>query len=187
MSLIKSSGKLGIQFLERRIKNMSKTIRVSVRGVDAKATTDQATRTKEPTGPVPFSYPCKIVRVIDGDSIVVDIDLGFSHWIHNESIRLYGVDTPECRTRDAEEKAAGLLAKEFVEDTLHVGGTYMLQTKEKGKFGRFLGVIFIQGSASINAALISENLAVPYTGQSKKEVQAEHEANYKILKDKGFI
>ena len=134
-----------------------------------------------------YEYNCKIVRVIDGDSIILDIDLGFSHWIHGESIRLYGVDCPECRSRDKEEKAAGLLAKEFVEDTLHVGGTYMLQTKEKGKFGRFLGVIFIQGSASINAALISENLAVPYTGQSKKEIQAEHEANFQILKDKWLI
>jgi len=134
-----------------------------------------------------YEYNCKIVRVVDGDTVDVDIDLGFGTWRCSERIRLYGVDTPECRTRDDEEKAAGLLAKAFVEDALHVGGTYTLQTREKGKFGRFLGVIFIQGSASINAALISENLAVPYTGQSKKEVQAEHEANYKILKGKGLI
>ena len=134
-----------------------------------------------------YEYECKISRVVDGDTVDVDIDLGFGTWRCSERIRLYGVDTPECRTRNAEEKAAGLLAKKFVKEALHVGGTYMLQTKEKGKFGRFLGVIFIQGSASINAALISENLAVPYTGQSKKEVQAEHEANYKILKGKGLI
>ena len=134
-----------------------------------------------------YEYECTIRRVVDGDTIDVDVDLGFGTWRCSERIRLYGVDTPECRTRDAEGKAAGLLAKKFVEDALHVGGTYMLQTKEKGKFGRFLGVIFIQGSASINAALISENLAVPYTGQSKKEVQAEHAANYKILKGKGLI
>jgi endonuclease YncB( thermonuclease family) len=51
-----------------------------------------------------YEYPCKIVRVVDGDTVDVDIDLGFSHWIHNERIRLYGVDTPECRTTDAEEK-----------------------------------------------------------------------------------
>ena len=134
-----------------------------------------------------YEYECTIRRVVDGDTVDVDVDLGFGTWRCSERIRLYGVDTPECRTRDAQEKAAGLLAKKFVQDALHVGGTYMLQTKEKGKFGRFLGVIFIQGSASINAALISENLAVPYTGQSKKEVQAEHEANYKILKGKGLI
>jgi micrococcal nuclease len=134
-----------------------------------------------------YEYNCKIVRVIDGDSIILDIDLGFSHWIHNESIRLYGIDTPECRTRDAEEKAAGLLAKEFVEDALHVGGTYTLTTKEKGKFGRYLGVIFISDKTSINAALVTEHLAVPYHGQSKQEIEDAHAANYELLKDKGLL
>ena len=134
-----------------------------------------------------YEYNCKIVRVIDGDSILIDIDLGFSHWIHNESIRLYGIDTPECRTRDAEEKTAGLLAKKFVEDALHVGGTYKLQTREKGKFGRFLGVIFVSDKTSINTALVTEHLAVPYHGQSKQEIKDAHAANYEILKEKGRI
>jgi endonuclease YncB( thermonuclease family) len=134
-----------------------------------------------------YEYNCKIVRVIDGDSIIIDIDLGFSHWIHGESIRLYGVDTPECRTRDAEEKAAGLLAKEFVEEALHVGETYTLTTKEKGKFGRYLGVIMLSDKTSINAALVKERLAVPYYGQSKVRVQEAHKANYEILKEKGLL
>jgi micrococcal nuclease len=134
-----------------------------------------------------YEYECTIRKVVDGDSIILDIDLGFSHWIHNESIRLYGIDTPECRTRDAEEKAAGLLAKKFVEDTLHVGGTYKLQTREKGKFGRYLGTIKINGELTINAALISEHLAVPYSGQNKKEIEAAHKANYKVLKEKGLL
>jgi micrococcal nuclease len=134
-----------------------------------------------------YEYNCKIVRVIDGDSIILDIDLGFSHWIHNERIRLYGIDTPECRTRDAEEKAAGLLAKEFVEDALHVGGTYTLTTREKGKFGRYLGVIMLSDKTSINAALVSEHLAVPYYGQSKQAIEDAHAANYEILKEKGLL
>jgi micrococcal nuclease len=134
-----------------------------------------------------YEYNCKIVRVTDGDSIVVDIDLGFSHFIHNESIRLYGIDTPECRTRDAEEKAAGLLAKEFVEDALHVGGIYRLQTKEKGKFGRYLGTIYLTDDTSINAALVKERLAVPYFGQSKVRVQEAHLANRKLLKEMGWL
>jgi endonuclease YncB( thermonuclease family) len=134
-----------------------------------------------------YEYNCKIVRVIDGDSIIIDIDLGFSHWIHGESIRLYGVDTPECRTRDAEEKAAGLLAKEFVEEALHVGETYTLTTKEKGKFGRYLGVIMLSDKTSINAALVSEHLAVPYYGQSKQAIEDAHAANYEILKEKGLL
>ncbi len=134
-----------------------------------------------------YEYNCKIVRVIDGDSIIIDIDLGFSHWIHNESIRLYGVDTPECRTRYAEEKAAGLLAKEFVEEALHVGGTYTLTTKEKGKFGRYLGTIYLTDKTSINAALVKERLAVPYFGQSKVRVREAHLANRKFLKEKGWL
>ena len=133
-----------------------------------------------------YEYNCKIVRVIDGDSIIIDIDLGFSHWIHGESIRLYGVDTPECRTRDAEEKAAGLLAKEFVEETLHVGGTYKLIIREKDEFG-YLGVIMLSDKTSINAALVKERLAVPYYGQSKVRVQEAHKANYEILKEKGLL
>ena len=131
-----------------------------------------------------YEYPCKIVRVVDGDTVDVDIDLGFDTWKCGERIRLYGIDTPECRTRDAEEKAAGLVAKEFVEDALHVGGTYTLTTKEKGKFGRYLGTIYLTDKTSINAALVTENLAVPYTGQNKKEIQAQHQANFQILKDK---
>ena len=134
-----------------------------------------------------YEYNCKIVRVIDGDSIIIDIDLGFSHFIHNESIRLYGVDCPECRSRDKEEKAAGLAAKEFVEDALHVGGIYRLQTKEKGKFGRYLGTIYLTDDTSINAALVKERLAVPYFGQSKVRVQEAHLANRKLLKEMGWL
>ena len=134
-----------------------------------------------------YDYQCTIVRVVDGDTVDVDIDLGFDTWRRGERIRLYGVDTPECRTRDAEEKAAGFLAKEFVEDALHVGGTYRLQTKEKGKFGRYLGTIYLTDDTSINAALVTEHLAVPYTGQNKKEIQAQHKANFQILNDKWLL
>ena len=134
-----------------------------------------------------YEYNCKIVRVIDGDSIILDIDLGFGLWIHGESIRLFGVDCPECRSRDKEEKAAGLLAKEFVEEALHVGGTYTLTTKEKGKFGRYLGTICLTEETSINAALVKERLAVPYFGQSKVRVKEAHLANRLFLKEKGWL
>jgi micrococcal nuclease len=130
---------------------------------------------------------CTIVRVVDGDTVDVDIDLGFDTWRRGERIRLYGVDTPECRSRSATEKKAGLLAKGFVIQALHEGGTYKLTTKEKGKFGRYLGTIKINGELTINAALISEHLAVPYSGQNKKEIEAAHKANYKVLKEKGLL
>ena len=134
-----------------------------------------------------YEYECTIRRVVDGDTVDLDVSLGFGVWRCNERIRLYGIDTPECRTRDAEEKAAGLVAKKFVEDALHVGGTYTLTTREKGKFGRYLGVIMLSDRTSVNAALVSENLAVPYHGQSKQEVEDAHAANYEILKEKGLI
>ena len=134
-----------------------------------------------------YEYNCKIVRVVDGDTVDVDIDLGFDTWKCGERIRLYGIDTPECRTRNATEKAAGFLAKAFVEDVLHVGGIYKLTTKEKGKYGRYLGTIKIDGDLTINAALVSENLAVPYTGEGKYITKPKHEANYKVLKKKGLL
>jgi len=134
-----------------------------------------------------YEYDCKIVRVIDGDSILVDIDLGFDTWRCGESIRLFGVDCPECRSRDPKEKAAGLAAKEFVKGLLHDGGTYTLTTKEKGKFGRYLGVIMLSDKTSVNAALVTEHLAVPYHGQSKQEIKDAHVANYEILKEKGLL
>jgi micrococcal nuclease len=134
-----------------------------------------------------YDYRCKIVRVIDGDSILVDIDLGFNHWIHGESIRLFGVDCPECRSRDKDEKAAGLAAKDYVKGLLHDGGTYTLTTKEKGKFGRYLGVIKLEDGTSINGELVKENLAVAYHGQNKSEIQNAHKENYKKLKEKGII
>ena len=134
-----------------------------------------------------YEYDCKIVRVIDGDSILVDIDLGFDTWRCGESIRLFGVDCPECRSRDPKEKAAGLAAKEFVKGLLHDGGTYTLTTKEKGKFGRYLGVIQLTDKTSVNGALVKERFAVAYYGQSKDDIQAAHLENRRILKERGVL
>ena len=77
-----------------------------------------------------YEYQCKIVKVIDGDTTDVDIDLGFGVWLKKQRIRFYGVDTPESRTSDEEEKVFGLLAKEFVERHLPVGSTQVLRTKK---------------------------------------------------------
>ena len=89
-----------------------------------------------------FEYNCKIVRVVDGDTVDVDIDLGFDVWLKKQRIRLYGVDTPESRTRDLEEKKYGFAAKAFVEKHIPVGSKQILRTKlddARGKFGRILG------------------------------------------------
>ena len=61
-----------------------------------------------------FEYKCKVVKVVDGDTVDLDIDLGFGVWLRKQRIRLYGIDTPESRTSDDVEKVYGLAAKDFL-------------------------------------------------------------------------
>ena len=63
-----------------------------------------------------FEYKCKLVRVIDGDTVDIDIDLGFGVWMKKQRIRLYGIDTPESRTKDKVEKVFGRAAKKRLEE-----------------------------------------------------------------------
>ena len=91
-----------------------------------------------------YEYRCKVKRVIDGDTVDIDIDLGFGVWLKGERVRLYGIDTPESRTRDKVEKIYGLEAKKYVQKFLD-DKWIMLKTKEydaKGKFGRILGELW---------------------------------------------
>ena len=129
-----------------------------------------------------YEYNCKIDRVVDGDTVDVDIDLGFDVWMLKQRIRLYGVDTPESRTRDAQEKVFGNLAKNFVQVRLPVGSNQVLRTKldGKGKFGRILGE-FVIGETTLNSLLIESNNAVKYHGQSKDDIEKEHLENRKKL------
>jgi len=131
----------------------------------------------------PFCYNATVVRIVDGDTIRLDIDLGFDIVLRNQSVRLYKVDTPECRTRDLKEKAAGLLAKEVVQNLIAIGERVFIRTKldTKGKFGRLLGTIITTDNININEHLIDNNYAVEYYGQSKTEVQSKHDENYNIL------
>mgnify|MGYP002621630961 FL=1 len=133
-----------------------------------------------------YEYKATIIKVVDGDTVDVDIDLGFDTWLHNQRIRLYGIDTPECRTRNKKEKAHGLLAKAYAQKTLKLGGVYALRTKEKGKFGRYLGEIRV-GRTTVNKLLIQEKLAVEYTGQNKKEIAVAHEINRLALVEEGKL
>ena len=135
-------------------------------------------------------YRCKIVKVIDGDTVDVDIDLGFGVWMKKERIRLYGIDTPESRTRDKEEKKYGLIAKDAVLSYLPLDSIQTLRTqKDKvGKFGRILGDFEVYYSqedrwCGVVEILIKESYGVPYKGQSKGEIEEQHLANRKILMD----
>ena len=135
-----------------------------------------------------YEYNCKIVSVVDGDTVDVDIDLGFGIWMHKERIRVYGIDTPESRTSDQMEKIFGKLAAGVVEKFLPVGSTQTLVTikDSAGKFGRVLGQFKIYDAVTDSQImmgdwLIREKYAVEYKGQSKRAIANEHLRNYQVL------
>ena len=139
-------------------------------------------------------YRCTIKRVVDGDTVDIDIDLGFGIWVHNERVRLYGIDTPESRTRDLEEKKAGIYAKQCVETFLPVGSTQTLKTyKDKvGKYGRILGEFVIYDpdqdrQTTINEYMIRNKIGVAYFGKSKDDIKQEQLDNRKFLYESGKI
>jgi endonuclease YncB( thermonuclease family) len=90
-----------------------------------------------------YEYKCDVVRVIDGDTVVVNIDLGFDTWLFDQHIRIQHIDTPEVRTRDLEEKEKGLEAKARAEELLPAGSRQYLVSKaydsSTGKYGRIIG------------------------------------------------
>ena len=135
-----------------------------------------------------YEYKCKIIKVIDGDTADVDIDLGFGVWLKKQRIRFYGIDTPESRTRDLEEKKYGLAAKAFVKDYLLLGSTQTLITVKDGvgKYGRILGqfrVYDIEKDAWVilNDIMIEKYHAVAYHGQSKEDIAEGHLVNRKLV------
>jgi len=134
-----------------------------------------------------YEYGCKITRVVDGDTVDADIDLGFSIKFQSR-IRLYGIDTPESRTRNLDEKARGKLASKFLEDSIEKASSVKVKTKldKKGKFGRVLGSI-IADDIDLNQAMIDKHLAVKYFGQSKDDIEAEHLVNRQKLIDLGLF
>ena len=126
-----------------------------------------------------YVYRCTVTRVVDGDTVDADIDLGFQI-IYKERIRLMGIDTPESRTRNKAEKALGLASKARLKELLKTAeplqgkrgkkAIYLQTSKEgKGKFGRILGTLWVNGE-NVNDILVAENHARPYFGGSKNEL-----------------
>jgi micrococcal nuclease len=141
-----------------------------------------------------YEYRATLLKIVDGDTVDVDIDLGFGVIFANQRIRLYGIDTPESRTRDLEEKKCGKLAAKYIEDHIKVGSTFTLRTRldGKGKFGRILGelICFVpefDREMSLNDAMITKRLAVAYHGQSKDDIEAEHLRNREYLYEQGLV
>jgi len=140
-----------------------------------------------------YEYKCKILRVVDGDTVDVDIDLGFGVWMHKERVRMMGIDTPESRTRDKVEKAFGLASKDRLKELLPIGSIGVLKTEidrsgedKKGKFGRILGDFIIEDKRATDI-LIEEGHAVAYFGGSKDEITMKHMANREKLLREGVV
>jgi|TARA_R110002074_G_scaffold142598_2_gene289232 micrococcal nuclease len=139
-----------------------------------------------------FDYNFKLVKVVDGDTIDVDIDLGFGVWLRNQRIRMMGIDTPESRTSDDEEKVYGLLAKQRLITLLADAKVLRTFKDGRGKYGRILGEVICYYAAEDRWAgsseiMIAEGHGVKYEGQSKDDIQEAHLANRDKLKAQGLV
>tara|TARA_Y100001973_G_C5174608_1_gene321097 strand:+ start:362 stop:778 length:417 start_codon:yes stop_codon:yes gene_type:complete len=132
-----------------------------------------------------YEYSCVVNRVVDGDTVDVTIDLGFKIF-HKARVRMYGIDTPESRTRDLDEKQRGILSKSFLQDALVQSNKIIIKTQKdaKGKFGRILGELYVN-DININQLMVDKYLAVAYTGQSKEDIKLEHLKNKQKLIEAG--
>jgi micrococcal nuclease len=144
-----------------------------------------------------YEYRAKINRVVDGDTVDVDIELGFGIVLSDERVRIMGIDTPESRTSDKVEKLFGLAAKNRLKSLL--GKTCVLKTQVakdgedmKGKFGRILGDFDVYDAKNdawrpVTDVMIEEGHCVAYFGGSKEEIQAKHLVNRDKLLREGIV
>jgi micrococcal nuclease len=136
-----------------------------------------------------YEYSAKIIRVVDGDTVDVDINLGFGVVFVNQRVRLYGIDTPESRTRDPIEKIFGKTASKFLTEKLGEKCTLRTRLDNKGKYGRVLGEFVVydhetDSEMTVNNIMIRDHYAVEYFGQSKDDIEDEHLVNRDLLMEK---
>ena len=142
-----------------------------------------------------YEYKCKVLRVVDGDTVDVDIDLGFGVTLTDERVRIMGIDTPESRTRDKVEDLFGEAAKARLKELMKHGGK-LITTEDrkgedmKGKFGRILGDFKVEYNGEmkkVTEIMEIEGHCVPYFGGSKDDTQAAHMANRERLLTEGVV
>lgn len=139
-----------------------------------------------------YEYRAYVKKVVDGDTVDVDIDLGFGIMLTDERVRIMGIDTPESRTSDKVEKIFGLASKNRLKELL--GDTTILKTQiakdgedMRGKFGRVLGDFIGKDGRLVTEVMIEEGHCVPYHGQNKADVQVQHMANRNKLMAEGVV
>ena len=140
-------------------------------------------------------YDVKVIKVVDGDTVDVDIDLGFGVTLTDERVRIMGIDTPESRTRDKVEDLFGEAAKARLKELMKDGGK-LITTEDrkgedmKGKFGRILGDFKVDYNGEMKKVtdiMTEEGHCVPYFGGSKDDTQAAHVVNRTRLLAEGVI
>ena len=136
-------------------------------------------------------YDVTVIKVVDGDTVDVDIDLGFGVCLKDERVRIMGIDTPESRTRDKVEDLFGEAAKARLKELMKHGGKLITTENKhgedmKGKFGRILGD-FIVDDKFVTSYLIDEGHAVEYHGGAKADVDAAHLKNRKRILKEGLV
>ena len=144
-----------------------------------------------------YEYNITIVKVVDGDTVDVDIDLGFGKRpTKKQRVRMMGIDTPESRTRDLVEKKFGKASKKHLKELLNGAERLSLVSHDKGKFGRILGEIFAhyaeghpvyETEISINQQMIDDHHAVDYGGGNKEEIAEQHLKNRNVLVANGTV
>ena len=137
----------------------------------------------------PFLYKCIIQRIVDGDTVDVDIDLGFGIWLRKERVRIAGIDTPEKRTRDLVEKQFGLAATAKAHELIPEGTDAIIRTRrdKAGKYGRTMGDFVLEDGRLYTSIMIETHHAVPYEGQAKADIEAAHLVNREILIESGEV
>lgn len=107
-----------------------------------------------------YYYNVIVTKVYDGDTMTVDIDLGFNAWLRNQKLRLANIDTPEIRTKDPIEKAEGYKARDFAREFVNTAKQVLIHSKGKGKYGRWIVDIYKDDlKTSLNDLLVQEDLA----------------------------
>lgn len=135
-----------------------------------------------------YTYSAQVTKIIDGDTIEIDLDLGFGVWYRNQRVRLNGIDTPESRTKDKDEKIRGELSKSKLKELIEEKRVKITTAIDPDdKFGRILGIIETKEGINVNEWLIANNYAVAYKGQNKDLVQEAHQKNTEILRGRGEI
>ena len=144
-----------------------------------------------------YEYKTNLIKVVDGDTVDVDIDLGFGIWLRNERVRIMGIDTPESRTSDEVEKLFGKAASRRLKELLGKSPTLRTQVAPdgvdmKGKFGRILGDFDVYCPTTdawrpVTTVMSEEGHCVPYYGGSKEDTQAQHMVNRAKLLENGCV